>query len=271
MANNQVEQIHERLTRHIETLVTGDDWRVMLAVASRFHNYSMRNIMLIEMQNPEATRVAGYRVWQSLGRQVRKGEKGIKILAPCTYKRDDNTNGDDTRVLRGFRLATVFDIAQTDGDEIADVRPTLLRGDGPVGLWAALEAQVLDHGFRIERGDTRPANGVTDFVSNVVTIGDTLEPAQAVKTLAHELGHIACGHRDRLGEDRDVLEVEAESVAYIVCATAGLASDTYTFPYVARWAGGDLATITATGTRVVETASTIIDTMNTKRPALTAG
>ena len=272
MATTQVEQLHERLTNHIEQLVSGDDWTAMLAVAARFHSYSIRNIMLIEMQRPEATRVAGYTAWQKLGRQVRKGETGIKILAPCTY-RDPKDATDDTtkRTLRGFRITTVFDVAQTEGEELAEIRPTLLEGDEPVGLWGALAAQVAANGYTLERGDTRPANGVTAFGPRIVTIDERLEPAQAAKTLAHELGHIVCGHEDRLTTNRSMLEVEAESVAYIVCAAAGLTSDDYTFPYVAGWSGGDLALITATGVKVIAAASTIIDKMTTEHPAQLVG
>src|SRR5436853_6691263 len=102
----------------------------MLTAAARFHHYSPANVLLILRQRPDATRVAGYRTWQQLGRQVRRGERGIAVLAPCTYLRpaDDDHNDESRRILRGFKVAHVFDISQTDGDPLPDIRPALLDG-----------------------------------------------------------------------------------------------------------------------------------------------
>lgn len=117
---DRLQSAHEELTAAVEALVSGDDWTAMLDVAGRFHSYSPNNCILILTQRPDAAHVAGSRQWQALGRQVRKGEHGIRILAPCTYKRDTDTDSAPTdepaRVLRGFKIATVFDISQTDGD-----------------------------------------------------------------------------------------------------------------------------------------------------------
>ncbi len=112
----RLEELHRRLTAQVEALVSGEDWKAMLDVAARLHRYSARNVMLILSQRPEGvTRVAGYRRWQSLGRQVRKGEQGIAILAPCVYRARpaDEAAGKDSaevaRILRGFRVAYVWD------------------------------------------------------------------------------------------------------------------------------------------------------------------
>ena len=111
----RVRALHDRLTAQVEALVTGEDWARFLTVASRFHTYSPNNLWLILAQRPDATRVAGYRTWQRLGRQVNRGAKGIAILAPCVYRRrpvdeaDPAENPAVARVLRGFTVVHVFD------------------------------------------------------------------------------------------------------------------------------------------------------------------
>ena len=117
---DKVRQLHDRLTAQVEALVSGEDWARFLTVASRFHTYSANNVWLILAQRPDATRVAGYRTWQRLGRQVNRGAKGIAILAPCVYRRrpvDEADAGDNpavVRVLRGFTVVHVFDPLSRD-------------------------------------------------------------------------------------------------------------------------------------------------------------
>ena len=133
---------HDHITRAVETLITGTDWQNMLTVAARFTSYSPTNILMIHSQRPDATRVGGYQLWKSLGRQVRAGERGIRIYAP-THRRTtaagqtvadiDPTGDASVRVLTGFRLVSVFDISQTDGPDLPDVTPTLLTDDTPAG------------------------------------------------------------------------------------------------------------------------------------------
>src|SRR5436853_4113926 len=117
-ATDNLRALHDRLRTQVEALVDSDQWRSFLALAARFHRYSPTNVLLILLQAPHATRVAGYRRWQSLGRQVRKGERGIAIFAPCVYRAraldDDEAERSPelAKVLRGFRLAHVWDISQ---------------------------------------------------------------------------------------------------------------------------------------------------------------
>src|SRR5258708_33360895 len=131
----KLEALHEQFTAQVAELVDGERWRAMLAAAGRFHQYSLGNVLLILAQNPEATRVAGYRTWQSLGRQVRKGERGIRILAPCVYRtsRDDEATGEtiEGRRLGGVRAGHAFRIAPTDRAPRADIPPGLLARGGP--------------------------------------------------------------------------------------------------------------------------------------------
>jgi hypothetical protein len=250
--------IHQTLVDELETLVTGDDWLNMLHTASRFHRYSARNILLIQAQRPDATRVAGYTTWKGLGRQVRKGAHGIAVLAPCTYRTTD-TDTDTARTLKGFRVAHVFDVSDTDGDPLPEVDATLLTGDAPAGLWDAISEQVVTLGYSLDRENCSPANGVTRFTTRQVSIRPDLDPAQAVKTLTHELGHILCGHGDERDLDRDRAEVEAESVAHIVCTAAGLTTTSYSYPYVAHWSGGNLDLVRATADQVIKVARQILD------------
>jgi len=250
--------IHQTLVDELETLVTGDDWLNMLHTASRFHRYSVRNILLIQAQRPDATRVAGYTTWRSVGRQVRKGAHGIAVLAPCTYRTTD-ADTDTARTLKGFRVAHVFDISDTDGEPLPDVTITLLTGDAPTGLWDAISDQIRTLGYSVDREDCSPANGITRFHDKTVSVRPDLEPAQAVKTLTHELGHILCGHGDEPDLDRDKAEVEAESVAHIVCTAAGLTTTSYSYPYVARWSGGNLDVVRATADHVIKVARQILD------------
>lgn len=252
---------HDDLVAAVEALTSGDDWRAMLEVAGRFHRYSANNVFLIMLQAPEATRVAGYRTWQSFGRQVRKGEKGIRILAPCTRSRtfvDDEGQEQRATWISGFTTVAVFDVSQTDGENLPDVSPVLLEGSA-AGLWDALAAQVKAAGYTLERGDCGGANGRTDHSVKTVRVRDDVSDAQATKTLAHELAHVML-HPDTFAyhQCRGVAEVEAESVAYLVCQAAGLASDGYSFPYVARWAGGKAEVVRETAERVLGAARAIL-------------
>ncbi len=164
-------------------------------------------------------------------------------------------------MLRGFRVAHVFDISQTDGDPLPDVAPELLTGQGPAGLWDDLAAQVAGHGYTLERGDCSGANGFTDPARRVVRVRADVDDAQAVKTLAHELGHLECGHVEDLPTYltcRGRCEVEAESVAYVVAAAHGLDASGYTFAYVAGWSGGDLTCVRQAAETVTRAARTIL-------------
>ena len=276
---------HDRLTAAVAALVDGDAWRSMLRVAARFPRYSTNNVLLITAQHPDATTVAGLRTWNSMGRRVRKGEKGIAILAPCTYRphaqpaterqpaaeTSDVAEPDtERRMLRGFRVAYVFDITQTDGDPLPELAPGPLTGDAPAQLWQRLADAVEADGFRIERGPCGGAYGHTRFTDRVVRVRDDVSPAQATKTLAHELGHIRAEHDTRYADTyhgdthcRGIAEVEAESIAYIVAAAAGLDTTDYTVPYVAHWSAGDTSILRDTTVRVITTARGILTDTDT--------
>lgn len=249
--------LHAQLVDAVAELVHSEKWAQMLAVAARFTTYSPSNVTLIAVQRPDATRVAGIRTWNSLGRRVNKGEHGIAILAPCVYRtqeeaatKDDSAAAEPVddgamprRELRGFRVVHVFDVSQTEGTPLPDVGPRRLSGEVPLHAWDGLVRLTSDAGYRLERR-TCPVgvNGWTAPLEKLVVIDQALEPAQAVKTLAHELGHIRANHAGRFPDYsvdracRGAAEVEAESIAYIVTSHLGMKPDDYSVPYVAGWA-----------------------------------
>ena len=240
---------HGELVKAVGALVSGEDWRAMLEVAKRFHTYSANNVLLICAQRLDATRVAGYTTWKRLGRQVRRGEHGIAILAPIVTRTNRERKTDvptstevvtpsdgeraprhAERVLRGFRVAHVFDVSQTDGEPLADITPVPLEGAAPGAVFDALARLLERSGYTLLRADCSPANGKTHFLSRTVVVRPDLSPAQALKTLAHEVAHTMLHDGSEYGAGcRGVAEVEAESVAYLVCGAVGLRSDVYSF------------------------------------------
>lgn len=275
--NNRAEKVQAltaQLDEEITALVTGEDWTRALAMQARFHRYSPNNVLLILMQRPTATRVAGYRTWQAMGRQVRKGEKGIAVLAPCVYSKTDEQTGEKVSRLGGFKVEHVFDLSQTDGEPLDEpVTAKLLTGEAPAGLWDALAAQVASAGYTLTRGDCGGANGRTNPSDKTVTVRADVDDAQACKTLAHELAHVLLtDHHSPMTyiSCRGRCEVEAESVAYVVSQAHGLQTGSYTLPYVASWANGDLAAIRATFGRVGRTARQILTAMESTEEKLAA-
>ncbi|GAA4935775.1 hypothetical protein GCM10023224_15690 [Streptomonospora halophila] len=264
---------HEQLQSAVEQLTSSQGWRSMLAARAWLRRYSLNNLLLITEQCPNATDVRPWNQWKQAGRHVRKGEKAIKILAPVRYRTspetDDSNNTADTdntdpterpgRQVRGFTLVSVFDVAQTEGAELPDTepaRPQELRGLAPDALWDQVAGLITSRGFEIERGDCGPAYGWVKFAKRTVRVRADVEPAQAVKTLVHELAHIVCGHATRPDASRNLREVEAESVACLVADVAGLDSLPYSVPYVAGWAG-DAATAHASAHTVIAAADQI--------------
>ena len=299
--------VHEQLIAAVEALTSSEAWASMLHVAARFPDYSPSNILLIGMQRPDATRVAGIKTWNAVGRHVLKGEHGIAILAPCVYRAREPLDGaaptgaadgkggptsekpgavtpvppgtsapDDhavrRRELHGFRVVHVFDVSQTGGDPLPDVAPALLVGAAPADLWDHLAAEVARAGYALERGPCGAANGWTDMSRQVVRVREDVEPLQATKTLAHELGHIRADHANRFPEYgidrtcRGQAEIEAESIAYLVLAQAGVDASAYSAPYVARWSSGDPARLREAATIVINTARAL-GPQESQRPA----
>jgi antirestriction protein ArdC len=255
----------DRLTRGIAQLTSSEAWTAWLRVQARFHAYSFGNTVLSAAQRPTASRVAGFVTWRRLGRWVRRGEHAIWILAPITRRVAADADVDEprqtTRVV-AFRPVPVFDVAQTEGDALPEVCRRL-AGEDQVGAYAQLVGFAQAIGFEVQDhtfdGET---NGDCSHVLRRIRVEASLAPAQRVKTLAHELAH-ALLHADADGE-RALKELEAESVAFVVCGALGLPADDWTFGYVAGWAGGGeaaIAAIKAAGARIQRTAERILSVL----------
>ena len=263
----RMDAAHAELVEAIEAIASGEDWRAFLDFARKLHSYSAQNRMWLWQQSmlrgwDGLGHVAGFRTWLSLGRHVRKGEHGLSVLAPVRVK-VTNEDGSESWIVRGFKVEHVFAACQTDGDgDIPEpIRPSLLTGEGPDGAWDALAKLVEARGFTIERAPLFPANGTTSMTTHNVTVADRLDDAAAVKTLCHELSHVLL-HSDPSCDyhaNRGRCEVEAESVAYLVCHELGLETNAYSFPYVASWAAGEVKVVTATADRALACAQEILD------------
>lgn len=275
-----VEQLHQQLADNISNLEDKDVWQRWLGMASKLHRYSFNNVVLTMLQKPDATMIAGYRAWQAMGHQVRRGEKAIRILGPVTRKVElaDRSTGEPVRdaegrpqfvrQLVGVRPVSVFDASQVDPPVQTPPEPTLLRGEAPPGLWDSLAELVAAEGFRLTRGDCGGANGLTDYTARDVRVRADVDDAQSAKSLIHELAHVLI--RPEPGEVyagacRGRREVEAESVAYVVAAAHSLDTSQYTFNYVAGWdtqaatpEHGIEAVVAETGARVIATVDKIL-------------
>jgi antirestriction protein ArdC len=228
----------QALEHGIDSILSGESFASYLQTLARFHSYSFGNVLLIRAQRPEATRVAGYRKWLELGRQVKKGEQGIKILVPFKHKAAvAEEDGEDTFVVKGFGVGTVFDVAQTDGDPLPDP-PVVERIGGASDRGMRLFVDLLDYlefqNVPVMREDTKPANGYFDPKRRRVALDVDLDGDQVAKTLTHEACHVVAGHT--LGMNSRDVETVAESAAFVVLNHYGIDSSGYTFPYVANWA-----------------------------------
>jgi len=266
--SNSRPELLAQLTEGVQRLTTSREWQRYLDFQSRFHHYSFGNVLLIAAQCHEATQVAGFRAWQKMDRFVRKGEKAIFILAPMVYKNADATEGDDDRVLRGFKWVPVFDVGQTDGEELPSIC-NRLAGDDPSGLFAQLVAVAQSIGYTVEDAElSGSTNGDCSFDLRRIRVEISNSSAQRVKTLAHEISH-AILHEDF--KNRRLAELEAESTAYVVCASLGLNSEDYSFGYVATWAGGGdeaIAGVKASCDRIQKTAASILRSFEAEEEAV---
>ena len=257
----------DRLFGEVERISSGTDWKKIQIASKILNAMSPRNSVLVAMQardrNLEVTKLAGYRNWQKLRRQVRKGEQGFSILAPVHGRvspklqpkdnipasfSDSNDQSLD-RPIVGFRWVSVFDISQTDGDCIEAPVPQQLTGES-VELDRAFHSMsqiVSELGFKLKLAQLEGANGLTDFSTKEVILNDNLSSAQRVKTLAHELSHIELHSNGVIS--RQIAEIEAETSAFLIMSQLNIDTDSYSFPYIASWSGGNLALVVSVGER----------------------
>jgi len=215
------EDVKQMATNAIETLATAletgksDDLKRYLAAMGRFHRYSPHNVMLIALQKPTASHVAGFHTWKKLGRFVRKGEKAIFILAPMV-KTKENAEGEDqdgNRVLLGFRGCGVFDYSQTEGCELPSIGCVV--GD-PTQYQERLIKFVAAQGIALSNDQAiHPARGISE--GGKITLLPGMTPAENFATLVHELAHELLHRANRATTTRRERETEAEAVTFVVC------------------------------------------------------
>jgi antirestriction protein ArdC len=265
---DKAQKLVKKLEQGLLNLLESGEWKSYLLTQSRFHKYSFYNTCLILHQYPDATRVAGYNKWQGLGRQVRQGEKAIWILAPLFSTReceDENGEKESAKVLFGFKDVKVFDISQTDGEELPEI-VSCLQGDDE-GLIEHLLSFSQSNGVPVEfRGVLGGACGVCQFNGGKpvrISVDPLLSKLHQAKTLAHEIAHSLLHGADQYfgHAPRSLAELEAESVAFIVAQYFGLDTSSYSFPYIAGWQQQEdaIANLKASGCRIQKAASQIID------------
>jgi antirestriction protein ArdC len=249
----------ESLKQLAELLEQGQSDRLtsLLKTMARFHRYSLNNICLIVAQRPTATRVAGYHTWRSLGRFVRKGEKGIAILAPILTRRRDETHEEESRVIVGFRTAYVFDVDQTDGAPLPQTAE--VAGD-PGEHTAALKRAIAAHGISVEYADDLGgALGLS--CGGRIRMLNGLSAASEFAVLAHEFAHELLHRSGDRPESRGTRELEAEAVAFVVGQAVGLEAAEAARDYIQLYRG-DATALAASLDRIQRAASSILQSLH---------
>jgi antirestriction protein ArdC len=263
MKREDAKQLADQAIIHLQQeLQAGhsDTLKRFLDTMGRFYDYSFRNCMLIALQMPEASHVAGFQRWLQMGRCVRKGEKAIGILAPMTYRRKEEVNPDEgaETLLRGFKVVNVFDVSQTDGEDL----PQFATVHGDTGeLLPRLEGLIRSEGIKLT--DAKLPMG-TEGVSlkGQILIADSLPPAERFAVLAHELAH-EWMHDNAYDQQkpRTVRETEAEAVSYVVCRAFGFDCSTRSSDYIQLYQG-DQATLAESLQRIQGAATRIIQSLS---------
>ena len=259
----RVQELTNKLEQGLQDLFNSDSYRNYLSTMSKFHNYSFNNTLLIAMQKPDATLVAGYKAWQkNFERHVNKGEKAIRILAPAPYKikeerdkidpvtqellldKDGNPQKEEVEItIPAFRAVSVFDVAQTDGKPIPELAAKELLSDveGYQDMIRAVEA-ISPVPIELEEiaGDSK---GYYDREAKRIAVQENMSESQTLKTMIHEVAHSKLHSKEveqdeQMRKDRNTKEVEAESIAYTVCQHFGIDTSDYSFGYIAGWSSG---------------------------------
>ena len=287
----KLKEITDRLEQGITELFDSERYKEYLRVMSRFHNYSFNNTLLIAMQKPDASLVAGFSSWKNThGRNVKRGEKGIKILAPSPYKirremekidpqtqqpvigKDGKPVTEEREItIPAYKVVSVFDVSQTEGRELPDIAVDELAGDVDryKDFFTALEkTSPVPIGFENIEGNS---HGYYHLEEKRIAIQEGMSELQTLKTAIHEIAHAKLhdidlnAPKEDLADrpDRRTREVQAESVAYTVCQHYGLDTSDYSFGYVAGWSSGrELAELKASLETIRATAAEIIDSID---------
>ena len=287
----KLKEITDRLEQGITELFDSERYKEYLRVMSKFHNYSFNNTLLIAMQKPDASLIAGFTAWKNqFQRNVKKGEKGIKIIAPSPFKikqemekidpqtqkpvigRDGKPVTEEKEItIPAYKVVSVFDVSQTEGKELPDIAVDALTGDVEQysDFFAALEkTSPVPIGFeKIEGG----AHGYYHLEDKRIALDEGMSELQTLKTAIHEIAHAKLHDIDLNAPkdeqqprvDRRTREVEAESVAYTVCQHYGLDTSDYSFGYVAGWSSGrELAELKSSLETIRSAAADIINSID---------
>lgn len=254
-----LKEMTEQLEKSIHDFMNGEKYKNFLTQMSKFHSYSLSNQLLIAMQRPDATLCASYSGWKNQERQVKKGEKGIKIICPAPYKKEKIKDVVDPKtgkpvllpdgnvkreivevVIPHFKIGYIFDISQTEGKPLVQLSQQLtgeLTDSQKELKEALLQVCPVPVSFRPIEGS---ANGFYSLDKNEITVDSTISEKQSLKTLIHELAH-ATIHNVNIPDvpkDSPTREVQAESIAYVICEYFGMDVSEYSFGYIAGWSTG---------------------------------
>lgn len=282
MKQEKIKAAFEQIEKGIAAINTDKDWLQFLGFQSRFYSYSIGNTMLIYRQNPDASFVKGYRAWNDLGRYVKKGSKGIAILAPCVRKAKEEENTTDRtdcksdtaekdkKTIAGFRIAYVYDIADTDGSD--EFLPVLVKGlvgnsDRERTIYEKLRDVISQEHLVLEVSGTVP-KGSYNIETGIISINTDCDYLQRIKTLLHEYAH-AVDFTMNPAEDikKNIRELVAESVAFVVMQYMGFDTSSYSIGYIKSWLkdAEELKNVAAT---VQKIACRIIDKMESQEESM---
>lgn len=274
----KVQKLTDQLETGITELFNSEQYAAYLSTMSKFHRYSFGNILLILLQCPGASQVAGYGDWKkNFGRQVKRGEHGIAILAPCPYRRQEEVeetapDGSSSKSVQwvqrmSFRTVTVFDVSQTEGKPLSELVHKLTGDVADYERMTEAICTLSPYPINIE-AFPGAAYGCCNFVEQRILVQPDMSQVQTIKTMIHEVSHakLHAPIEDGDGETppqrkrRFVREMEAESVAYVVCQHFGIDTADYSFGYVAGWSHGkNLSQLKASLELIRNTAAELID------------
>lgn len=293
--NDKLQELMDKLQDGVKEVFISQRYADYLKVMSRFHHYSYRNSLLIAMQNPNATMVASYTRWKELGRFVNRGEKAIQIMAPSSYKKKEKVEVIDEEtqmpirnpdgsvmeeevevVIPAFRAASVFDVSQTNGEPL----PSLFSNiEGDVEQFSAfMKAVESISPVPIEYANLMEEDGYYHQLEKKIVLRDNMSQRQTAAAVIHEVSHAMLHALDMdnlkeslklRGKDQKTMEVEAESIAYVVCQHYGIETGENSFGYIAMWSNGkELPELHASLETIRDTAAKLIDGIDEKMKEL---
>ena len=268
-ASDRLKEITDRLEQGVTELFDSDHYKEYLRVMARFHRYSFNNTLLIAMQCPGATRLAGFQSWKKFGRCVKKGEKGIKVIAPTPFKKTVEEDGEEkVIVVPRYKVVSTYDISQTEGKPLPSIATPLTGNMERYDDFMAALAQVspVPIGFGDISGS---AHGYYDLKEKRIAVREGMSEQQTLKTLIHEVSHAKLHDFDlkappdeRPDIDRQTMECQAEAVAFVCCERFGLDTSGYSFGYIAGWSSDrELKELRSSLEIIRNTAAEIIDSV----------